>query len=348
MILALLELPGESITFLTSSLDDPGLTELSPDVTKLRIGHGVLRRIVLHSLNATVVITSTPDLGKSYFPKSRQVGHYVYVHHSLISTHMAYHADAFDHFDVIFCAGPHHCIETRTREGRHGLRKKMLVRHGSGRIDGMARMAAVQPVSTVEKSTILVAPSWGRQGLFETMGAPVLSALAETGHNVIARPHPESIKRSPKVLAALVRAFDDHPRVQFDLESPSMASFLSAQLLVSDWSGAAFEFAFATGRPVLFWDGPLKCRNPDFRELILEPFEIAVREELGAVFAPENIAELPRTAASLIKTSVFKPPSDNASAKRHLFNIGGSAGVARAAVVSLLQHGMVDEIEDGA
>jgi hypothetical protein len=347
MVFELLEMPGESITFLTSTPTDPGLNELPRKVTKLQIGHGVLRRIALRSLNAAVVVTSSPDLGKSYFPKSRQVSYYAYVHHSLVSTHMAYHADAFDHFDVIFCAGPHHCNETRARERRHGLRQKTLVRYGSGRIDCMARMAAAQPASTAEKPTILVAPSWGGQGLFETAGGPILSALAETGHNVIARPHPESVKRSPKALAALMRAFDDHPRVQFDLESPSMASFLSARLLVSDWSGAAFEFAFATGRPVLFWDGPFKCRNPDFRELALEPLEIAAREELGAVFAPENIARLPHTVTSLLRTSAFRPPSDNEAAQRHLYNVGRSAGVTRATVESLLQPGLVNEADNG-
>jgi hypothetical protein len=348
IVLELLDLPGENIAFLTSSAADPGLSELPDEMTKIRIGDGVLRRIAFHTLNAAVVIASTPDLGTHYFPKSGQVGLYAYVHHSLISTHLAYHADAFDNFDVIFCAGPHHNIETRTRERSLGLRKKMLVNHGSGRIDDMARMAAMQPTPSAQASTILVAPSWGEQGMFETAGGPVLSALAETGHKVIARPHPETVKRNPRLFAALTKRFDGHPCISFDLEPPSMASFIGAQLLVSDWSGAACEFAFATGRPVLFWDGPLKCRNPDFRELSLQPFEIAVREELGVVIAPENISELPRTAAELLQASAYRPATANEAVRRHVYNIGRSAGVARAAVESLLQYGMVDQADIGS
>ena len=70
--------------------------------------------------------------------------------------------------------------------------------------------------------------------------------------------------------------------------------------MVSDWSGAALEFAFALERPVLFIDVPRKVNNLDYERLENVPLEVSLRDDLGAVLAPERIGDAPRMAEELL------------------------------------------------
>ena len=51
--------------------------------------------------------------------------------------------------------------------------------------------------------------------------------------------------------------------------------------MITDWSGIAFEYAFALLKPILFIDVPPKVRNPDYHEVSSPPLEVALRAEFG-------------------------------------------------------------------
>ena len=70
--------------------------------------------------------------------------------------------------------------------------------------------------------------------------------------------------------------------------------------MISDWSGAAFEFAFARLRPVLFIDVPLKINNHDYKSYNIEPIEIKLRNKIGSVLSENKLDDLPNTINHLI------------------------------------------------
>ena len=55
-------------------------------------------------------------------------------------------------------------------------------------------------------------------------------------------------------------------------------------MMVSDWSGAAIEYAFALEKPVIFCDVPRKVNNPDYQEIDREPIEVSIREKIGTIW----------------------------------------------------------------
>ena len=55
--------------------------------------------------------------------------------HSLSSLHMIYPEDAFDGYDLIFSAGPHHCDEFREITKARGLKNFGTVPIGYGKLD---------------------------------------------------------------------------------------------------------------------------------------------------------------------------------------------------------------------
>ena len=71
-----------------------------------------------------------------------------------------------------------------------------------------------------------------------------------------------------------------------------MKSFDKADLMISDWSGVAFEFAFGLEKPVIFIDLPKKINNSDFELYKNIPIEVSLREKIGEVVAPDNLETL--------------------------------------------------------
>ncbi|HPZ96720.1 MAG TPA: hypothetical protein PLT93_01170, partial [Phycisphaerae bacterium] len=72
-------------------------------------------------------------------------------------------------------------------------------------------------------------------------------------------------------------------------------------VMISDWSGAALEFAFAYERPVLFVDVPRKVNNPEYERISCEPLEVSIREQVGRVISPDRLADLPMHLEALMR-----------------------------------------------
>ena len=74
-------------------------------------------------------------------------------------------------------------------------------------------------------------------------------------------------------------------------------------MLVTDWSSIACEFSFTTMKPGVFVDTPMKVTNPDWEELGIEPADLAIRNQIGASLAME---ELPRLG-DVVEDMVARP-----------------------------------------
>jgi YidC/Oxa1 family membrane protein insertase len=323
---------GRTVSYLTSDPGDPALQDPNPRVRAFCIGAGVVRTWLFTNLEAGVLVLTMPDLECFHVKRSRAAPvHYVYVFHSLVSTHMIYREAAFDHYDTLLCSGPHHVTELRAAEALRGLPPRRLVEHGYGRLDTLLADRRPRPVN--QPAHVLVAPSWGPQGLLETRGVEATQALLASGLRVTVRPHPMTRRKWPQALAQLVDACGSHPRFSLDEDMRAFESLRSADVLVSDWSGAALEFAFGFERPVVFVDVPRKVNNPDYERLPPEPLEVSIRPELGAVLAADALAELPEAVERLLAEGEALVERIRAARGRWVFNPGRSAGVGAEAVL---------------
>src|SRR5262249_4934594 len=97
-----------SICYVSSDPADPGLATHNPRVLPFLIRKGFLRIVFFQLVDADVFVLTMMDLGNLELRRSVHPVHYVYLFHSLGSTHMADFAASYDHYDTILCAGPHH------------------------------------------------------------------------------------------------------------------------------------------------------------------------------------------------------------------------------------------------
>ena len=123
--------------------------------------------------------------------------------------------------------------------------------------------------------------------------------------------------------------------MSLETDMNAVDSWLRSDIMISDWSGAAIEYAFALLRPVVYIDTPQKTVNPDWREIGPVPFEDEIRTEIGHVVDTSAV----RTVPAVIEASLAEPDAVReralAARDRWVFNVGTSARVAAEYLASL-------------
>lgn len=323
------------VIYVTSTPNDPVLTRPNPNIEAYYIGFGSARTAWFRNLRADVLVMTMPDLDAFHIKRSRYPVHYAYIFHSAASTHMTYREGAFDAFDTILCVGPHHIEEVRATERVYGLEPKVLQEHGYGRLDTILADAAGDATAPDSSgpTRVLLAPTWGETALLETMGVRVVELLLDAGFIVTVRPHPMTVRASKAVLDELNRRFGADDRFALDLDLTSSRSLRESHIMVSDWSGAAIDYALGLERPVLWIDTPPKVNNPAFERIGLVPWEVRIRPEIGTVLPVDRLEDAP----AAIRTITHDPAAPQALARelreRHLFNVGHS-GLAGAKIIA--------------
>ena len=110
--------------------------------------------------------------------------------------------------------------------------------------------------------------------------------------------------------------------LEFELDFSSNISVFTSDLLITDWSGIAIEFAFATLRPVLFINTKMKMENPNYEKIGIVPQEIQLRTELGTALEKDELAEKVRPAVSaLLENDQFAEKLEK-KRETYFYNLG--------------------------
>lgn len=336
----LTEKMGYQICYVTSAKDDPILNSQNKKIKAFYIGSGATRTKFFMELMAEVLVMTMPSL-ETYFIKRSRVYpvHYVYVFHSINSTHRNYRKNAFDHFDSIFCTGPHHVKEIIATEQLYNLKQKNLVTCGYGLFDKLQKNKPVknQEMCTKdERKKILVAPSWGKKGLLETKGLELVKILLDAGYHVTVRPHPMTVRKWPKIVKAIRNEFKYNSNFEMETDVSSFESLYSTYGLISDWSGIGFEYAFVCERPVLYVDVPHKNNNPDYNKISYESLESSIRNLIGVVISPNELEGIPKIIESTYENiDLFKTKVQEVRNKT-VFNLGQSGIKGAQEIIKIL------------
>ena len=338
----LTEKMGCRICYVTSAKDDPILTSQNKRIKAFYIGLGAIRTKFFMELKAEVLVMTMPNL-ETYFIKRSKVYpvHYVYVFHSIVSTHTIYRKGAFDHFDSIFCVGPHHVEEISATESVYDLKHKNLVKYGYGLLDNLQTnksMKNQQRCTEDGKKKILVAPSWGKNGLLETKGLELVKILLDGGYHVTVRPHPMTNRKWSKTIKAIENEFKSNANFEIEKDVSTFESLYSAYGLISDWSGIAIEYAFACELPVLYIDGSPKINNSSYDKIACEALEITIRNLIGKVISPNELESLPKIIESTYENiDNFKTKIQEVRDKT-VFNLGESGMNGAQEIVKILHE----------
>ena len=295
-------------TYVTSDPTDPGLRREHANYSAICIPEGLFLTVFFQVNRSDVFVLTMMDLHNLQLKRSLHPVHYVYLFHSMGSTHMVDNENSFDHYETLFCAGPHQMREIRRREELKGLPAKQLFDYGHPRLEEVIALREswqrstagnAAPVPAIPR-TVLVAPTWGDSSIFNTCGRELIGLLLAAGYRVIMRPHYQSNRRTPEVIAAVRNCFAGHKRFEYVDRMGETDSILRSDILVSDWSAMVLEYAWGLEKPVLFIDVPRRIRNPNWQELGIEPIESAIRDQVGEIVAPHALDQAPAAIERLL------------------------------------------------
>ena len=333
---------GLKVSYVTSSKTDPLLKSTNKNISSFYIGDGVVRTKFFLNLKAKILIMTMPDLETFHIKKSKVYPvHYVYLFHSMVSTHLVYRRSAFEHFDSIFCVGNYQLDEIRSTEKLYNLKPKNLIRYGYSHLDNLLEKYSKRillPKNNENKLHILLAPSWSDDGLFENISEKVIDILLREGYKVTFRPHPMTQKKSKKKIDRMTEKFSKNESFLLEQNISNFDSFLFSDIMITDWSGAALEFAFAFEKPVLFIDVPKKINNPEYEKIPQVPIEVSIREKIGKIILPTDLELIPNKIKMLYGQT--KELRDKITKIRNelIFNVGESKKDGAEEIIKLLNE----------
>jgi phosphonate transport system ATP-binding protein len=328
------------VYYITSDHTDQILN--SKNISSFYIGYDKYRTIFFQTLQFKVFVSTTPDLGKFAFTRSPYDVHYSYIFSSLISTHMGFMYDAFDNFDSILCIGAHQRDELKSLEQHYGLKQKEIVDCGYGNLENIIdsiKKDSKDLKLNKEITSVVIAPTYGQDGLLEINNGELICSLIdiliEANINVKLRPHWMSLNNNPLLISKIIDRQKNCNNFKIEKDLSSVDSLIESDVLISDLSGVAIEYAFGFLKPVVYIDIPMRARNSDFNIIDFPAFEVEIRPKTGVVLAPEKLADLPNLINHLTENQSFEKDIVKLREKS-VFNLGTSEKIGAKYLNNLL------------
>lgn len=328
---------GVPVEYLTSTENDPCFgADLPSCVTCRYIGKGNTAYTTLNFLKADALVLTTPGVGVLQIRRSKGVGKYIHVLHSVGDIHY-YKLFSFDEYDAVICNGDYQVKSLRLLESLRGTKPKELPIAGCPYLDGLvARRDALGP-RTPDPNCVLIAPTWGKLSMFTRYGSAVPKILAEAGFDVILRPHPQSYISDVKLMEQMEIELSGYSNIAWDRNPDGFDSLSRASVMVSDYSTVIFDFALVFSRPVItLYDDNRDPGGFEAFDLPHTRWDTTVLKDIGIPLTSPDLEGLPDIVRKL------NTEKDWAARIRHIrdssiANFGHAAGPVVDTILALTE-----------
>lgn len=341
IIETLLERSDVVINYITSDPNDKVFEMESDRFRPYYIGENKLI-VLMMKMEADLVVMTTPDLESFHIKRSlvRKDNEYIYVPHDVNSPNLTFRKEALDHFDTVFSSGYLCTKEIRKREELYKLPEKKIIEWGSSVIDNMIQAYDAMDQRKKAVKEILIAPSWQKDNILSSCIEEILENLQGHGYRIIVRPHPQFVRHEEERLNYLRDKFhmDERDDMELQTDFSSNRTVYEADVVITDWSSIAFEYSFATLKPSLFINTPMKIMNEDYEELGITPIDIELRSKVGKSVDMDKIDTLPQVVDELLNSSEFSRESLEKIRNKYIYHIGRSGEVGADYIMERLAY----------
>lgn len=294
--------------------------------------------VLMMKMDADMVVMTMPDLQKYHIKRSmvRDDIEYVYMDHGIGSINLMLRKHALDYFDTIFAANDLVYKEIREQEKAYTLKEKKIVAYGFGLIDNMIASYESQTSQENKFKTILIAPSWQEDNILDLCINDVLQQLLGHGYHIILRPHPQYVRHYKDKLELLKNKYSEHNDFTLQTDFSSNDTVFNADILMTDWSGIAYEYSFTTLKPSLFINTPMKIMNPDYKEIGIVPFDIEIRNQIGVSVELNELNTINSAVEKLLCEENYSKQSMKKIREKYLYNVSHSAEIGAKYIIERL------------
>lgn len=336
----LLENTNVIIHYITSDPADK-IFDLSREKDRLKAYYIGEKRLItlMMKMDADIVVMTMPDLGNFHIKRSyvREDIEYIYIPHGLDSLNLTMRTGSMDHYDTIFCVGKHQKEEIVKTEQVYRLPKKKLVEWGYCLLDDM-RADYCSLSQKQERFTVLIAPSWQQDNIVDLCLEKILDILTDRHYYIIVRPHPQQVKLKERQMEALKNKYANSENIEIQMNFSSNSTVFEADIVLTDWSGIAYEFAYTTEKPVLFINTPMKVMNPEYGKIDVVPLNVLLRDEIGCSLNLDELEKIPEKIDELLHMRFFYQERIHSFVGEYVYNLGNSAEVGAEYMIHSLQE----------
>ena len=335
-----------TIHYITSDYNDNIFNMEKDNPSRIKAYYISNRKLItlMMKMDADVVVMTMPDLENFHIKRSyvRKDIEYIYIPHGMNSLNMCQRKGSMDHYDTVFACGKHQKEEFEKGNIVYNIPNRKILEWGYSLLDDMI-LDYNKSKKNNKDTTILIAPSWQQDNIIDLCLENILDKLKDNNYKLIVRPHPEHVKHEPGKFEELKNKYSNNKNIIIQTDFTSNDTVFNADLLITDWSGVAFEYAFTTLKPVLFIDTPMKVMNKDYKEIDVEPFNIWVRDRIGVIKDPKNLKDIDKTVKELLSSkNKYKKEIDKVL-HEYFYNIGTSAEVGSRYIIECIQKKIEDK-----
>ncbi len=325
------------IHYITSDPKDSifELAEKNQHIKAYYIGEKKLITLMM-KMDADIVVMTMPDLENYHIKRSyiRKDIEYIYIPHGMDSLNMTMRKGSMNHFDTVFCTGKHQKEEIEKTEEVYGLPKKKLVEWGYSLLDSMREDYQKSQKKNDGMRSILIAPSWQKDNIVDSCLEELLDNLAGHGYKITVRPHPQHVRHMPERMEELKQKYSVDRDIEIQTDFSSNSTVFEADMMITDWSGIAYEYAYTTCKPVLFINTPMKVMNPEYQKIEIEPINIWMRDSIGATLNPDEMDKASVIVEKMFDdAAMYRSRIDN-FVHEYVYNLGHSSEVGAQYIVN--------------
>lgn len=319
--------------YYTSDVNDEGLKFEGKYFVTQHIGSEYSTFVMLNHLDVKVVVMTTPQLDILQLKRSALVKHYVHLVHAPTDI-LLYKKFAVDYFDSVMCSGQHQIESIRLLEEKRGLPRKKLFETGLTYYDIMCRD---KPKGLrKEGTTVLVAPTWGVNGMLSKFGSKPIEILLYANYNVIFRPHPQLYTSQRELIESMEEKFRGVENLEIDRAPSGELSMERADIMLSDISGIIFDFLFVYEKQVVLIGGnDVQLGGVEAEDVEKEVWECQMFNQIATLIPPERMHEIAliigETLANTEKCDISRFRQES------IFNFGHSGKIAAKQLVDILR-----------
>lgn len=328
------------VHYITSDPND-NIFQLEKSNSRLKAYYIGEKRLItmMMKMDADIVVMTMPDLNNFHIKRSyvRDDIEYIYIPHGMDSLNLTMRTGSMNHYDTVFCVGKHQKEEIEKTEVVYNLPQKKLVEWGYGLLDDMKESYSAYSSGSKE-TTLLIAPSWQSDNIVDSCLEEILDGLVHRPYQIIVRPHPQHVRQKKEFMNSLKLKYSDRDNIEIQTDFSSDQTVFEADVMITDWSGIAYEYAYTTEKPVLFINTPMKVMNPEYKKIDTIPLNILLREEIGCSLNLDEMGKIPETIDWLIKMQSFYKERIHSFVEEFVYNPGRSAETGAGYIISSLQE----------
>ena len=280
-----------SVIYLTSDLKD--LEKISNKIIPIYIGAGFFRVLIFTFIKCEMVIMTLTDLGNHEIKRSKNCKNYIYLFHSLVSTHKGYTHRAFENYDVILSNGEYQKKELEICEKLFNFKKKKIFNTGYLYFENLFE-SKIDHTNKIDEKKILIALSWNKssKNLFDNYAENIIKRLIDKEFNAILRTHPETLKRSNRTLENIKKNFLKFNNFKLNTDLTDLRPMNDSSLLITDNGGMALEYFITQKKPVLYINYSEKIHNEFFQKIKLNTVEDEFKKDFGTSMEIDELDKL--------------------------------------------------------